>query len=116
MTSYQDIIGRADVNDLDAILAITNTDATEAIHAVRDNADAIFTWDYERSRSALGRLYEKAKGSQWNGQTDLPWDVAVDQEKLAVEMGMANSPDLAVMQKAFDCTPVAKWEIGRAHV
>ena len=63
-----------------------NTDVDEVVHAVSDNADAIFTWDYERSRPALGRLYEKAKTSQWNGQTDLPWDTEVDQQKLAAEM------------------------------
>ena len=48
MSSNEDLIGRADVNDLEAILAITNTDVDEVIHAVEDNADAIFTWDYEK--------------------------------------------------------------------
>jgi hypothetical protein len=44
-----------------------------SIHAVKDNADAIFTWDYEKgARPALDKLYEKAKVSQWNGETDLP--------------------------------------------
>ena len=37
-----DIIGRDDVNDLDAILAITNTEKDEVIHTVQDNADALF--------------------------------------------------------------------------
>ena len=40
------IIGRADLDDLEAILAISNTDPDEVEHAVKDNADAIFTWDY----------------------------------------------------------------------
>ena len=72
MSTNEDIIGRADVNDLEAILAVTNTDVDEAIHAVKDNADAIFTWDYEKgARPALNKLYEKAKTSQWNGETDL---------------------------------------------
>ena len=62
MATDQDILGRADVNDLEAIIAITNTDVDEAIHAVEDNADAIFTWDYEKgARPALNKLYEKAK-------------------------------------------------------
>ena len=47
MSSTEELIGRADVNDLEAILAITNTDVDEVIHAVADNADAIFTWDYD---------------------------------------------------------------------
>ena len=75
----QDILGRADVNDLEAILAISNTDVDEAIHAVKDNADAIFTWDYEKgARPALNKLYEKAKTAQWNGETDLDWSIEVD--------------------------------------
>ena len=31
---------------------------------------------------ALGKLYEKAKTSQWNAN-DLPWDIEVDQEEVA---------------------------------
>ncbi len=42
----ESIIGRADLDDLEAILAISNTDPDEVEHAVKDNADAIFTWDY----------------------------------------------------------------------
>ena len=57
----------------------------ETIHAVKDNAEAIFTWDYEKgARPALNKLYEKAKHSQWNGETDLDWSIDVDQEQLAV--------------------------------
>ncbi len=82
--SYDDLLGRADINDLDAILAITNTDRDSVIHAVQDHADALFTWNYEKGeRPALNKLYEKAKTSQWNGETDLPWDTDVDQELLA---------------------------------
>jgi hypothetical protein len=83
-TSNRDLIGRDDINDLEAILAITNTDVDEAIHTVKDNADAIFTWDYEKgARPALNKLYEKAKHAQWNGETDLPWDTEVDLMKNA---------------------------------
>jgi len=84
MATNEDLIGRTDINDLEAILSITNTDVDEISHAVKDNADAIFTWDYERSRPALGKLYEKAKKAQWNAQTDLPWDTEVDQEEVAI--------------------------------
>ena len=76
----QDIIGRADLNDVEAILAIPTVDPTEVEHAVKDNADAIFTWDYSLARPALRRLYEKAKTGQWNATTDLPWDTDVDVE------------------------------------
>ncbi|HET6771957.1 MAG TPA: ferritin-like domain-containing protein [Acidimicrobiales bacterium] len=79
-----EIIGRAEINDLEAILSVSNTDVDEAIHVVEDNADSIFTWDYEKGRRpALNKLYEKAKHAQWNGETDLPWDTDVDLEKNA---------------------------------
>ena len=83
-TTNEELIGRTDINDLEAILAITNNDVDEVAHAVNDNADALFTWDYERTRPALGKLYEKAKKAQWNAQTDLPWETEVDQEAVVV--------------------------------
>jgi hypothetical protein len=84
MSTNEELIGRTDINDLEAILSITNTDVDEVTHAVEDNAEALFTWDYERTRPALGKLYEKAKKAQWNAQTDLPWETPVDQEEVAI--------------------------------
>ncbi|MXW57638.1 MAG: ferritin-like domain-containing protein [Acidimicrobiia bacterium] len=77
----EEIIGRADVNDIDTIIDISraNSDVTSKIHAVQDNSDALFTWDYAKgARPQLERLYEKAKTSQWNAQTDLDWSIEVD--------------------------------------
>ncbi len=92
MSTDEQILGRADVNDLEAILSITNTDVDEQIHAVRDNADAIFTWDYEKGeRPALNKLYEKAKTAQWNGETDLDWSIEVDPEKVVSVIQGSNS-------------------------
>jgi len=72
------ILGRAHVNDIDSIAA-TNADPDEVLHAVKDQADALFTWDYTKGeRPRLDKLYEKAKTSQWNGQTDLDWSIEVD--------------------------------------
>jgi hypothetical protein len=89
--SNEDLIGRDDVNDLEAILAITNTDVDEVIHSVKDNAAAIFTWDYEKGqRPALNKLYEKAKNAQWNGETDLPWETEVDQEYVVIANAAQN--------------------------
>jgi para-aminobenzoate N-oxygenase AurF len=62
----------------------------ETIHAVAAEMDTIFTWDYERSRPALIKLYEKAKASQWNATTDLDWTTDVDPEKVADELGGGN--------------------------
>jgi hypothetical protein len=60
MSTTEDLIGRADVDDIEAILAITNTDLDEVEHVVKNNADSIFTWDYSLARPALRKLYEKA--------------------------------------------------------
>jgi hypothetical protein len=108
MATNEDMIGRRDVDDLESILAIANTDVDEVIHAVSDNADAIFTWDYQKGeRPALNKLYEKAKHSQWNGETDLPWDTEVDVEKLATEMG--GNPQIQRFREAAN-TPGSPFE------
>ena len=104
-STNEQMIGRADVDDVNAILAVTNTDVDEVAHAVRAEADAIFTWDYEQSRKALHKLYEKAKTSQWNAN-DLPWETEVDQEAVAVANralnGFTDEMDLRG-------TPFEKW-------
>ncbi len=77
-----------DANTPERIIEIsaTNREVTETIHAVEDNADAIFTWDYNKgARPRLDRLYEKAKTSQWNGQTDLDWSISVDQDNMVTD-------------------------------
>jgi hypothetical protein len=108
MATNEDMIGRRDVDDLESILAIANTDVDEVIHTVSDNADAIFTWDYQKGeRPALNKLYEKAKHSQWNGETDLPWDTEVDVEKQATEMG--GNPQIQRFREAAN-TPGSPFE------
>ncbi len=105
-----EILGRNDVNDLDAILEITNTDMDEAIHTVENNADSIFTWDYERSRVPLMKLYEKAKTSMWNGETDLDWSIEVDNEKLARENPLTPSVEaIAALGIDLSGTVLATW-------
>src|SRR4051794_11691148 len=109
MASNQDLIGREDINDLEAILAITNTDVDAAVHTVRSNYDTIFTWDYEKgARPKLNRLYEKAKTSMWNGETDLPWETEVDQEAVV----MANTAGVGgpgMDPAVLAGTPFEKW-------
>src|SRR5262245_42307231 len=105
MPDYTEIIGRADLDDYTEILAITNRDVDEIAHVVRNEADAIFTWDYERSRPALAKLYEKAKTSQWNAN-DLPWDTEVDQEKVAENNQNQNGFDRHADHTG---TPFEKW-------
>ena len=72
---------RSYANDPDRIadFSRSNDDVNSLISVVEDNADAIFTWRYDKGeRAALDKLYEKAKTSQWNGQTDLDWSIDVD--------------------------------------
>jgi hypothetical protein len=105
-TSNYDLIGRDDINDLEAILSISNQDVNATISTVKDNADAIFTWDYEKgARPKLNRLYEKAKNSMWNGETDLPWDTEVDQEAVV----LANAGNNVNPNMDVSGTPFAKW-------
>ncbi len=108
MRSNEEIIGRADLDDPDAILSVTTIDETEAIHVVLDNADAIFTWDYDKgARPALDKLYEKAKTSQWNGQTDLDWDTDVDIEKTVREFNQTMNPGATDLVPPFDVSGTA---------
>jgi len=110
MATNEDLLGRADANDLEAILAITNTDVDELVHTVKDNAPALFTWDYEKgARPALNKLYEKAKKSQWNGQTDLPWDTVVDQEAVVIANAEAQGTLLG-QNLDLTGTPFEKWD------
>jgi hypothetical protein len=110
MTSTQYVFGNEDVNDLEAILSVTNTDVDSVLHTVGANFDSLFTWDYERSRPALVKLYEKAKTSQWNVTTDLDWSVDVDQEELAL---VGAREDAAFFSDAVDLkgTPFEKWGV-----
>ncbi len=90
MASNQEMIGREELDDLEAILSITNSDVDEVQHIIRANSDTLFTWDYEQSRQPLIKLYEKAKTSQWNASTDLDWSLPVDQAELVLANAQAN--------------------------
>ena len=108
MTDTADIIGREDLNDIEAILAISNKDVDAVAHAVGSQFDTLFTWDYGRTRPQLAKLYEKAKTSQWNGSTDLDWSTAVDQEK---EVMQSNGIGMAAGSGMIDLsgTAVGSW-------
>ena len=85
-SSYQELIDRDEANDLDAILSVANP-----LHR-RRRSPWWPTTPTPSSRGttrrapgpALNKLYEKAKTSQWNGETDLDWSIDVDQEAIAV--------------------------------
>lgn len=106
-TDNATLIGRADLDDLEAILAVSNTDPDEVEHAVKDNADAIFTWDYSLTRPALRKLYEKAKTGQWNATTDLEWDTEVDLEKVVSGDQVATAA--GIDPNLYDDTVIGHW-------
>ncbi|MDA8039726.1 MAG: ferritin-like domain-containing protein [Actinomycetota bacterium] len=107
--SLHEMIGRSDVDDIEAILSVSNTDVDEVQHAVRSDYDTIFTWDYDKgARPKLDRLYEKAKTSMWNAQTDLAWETEVDQEKLVAEQQLMMGPPLHSLVD-LSGTPLASW-------
>jgi hypothetical protein len=111
LSQMEALIGRAEIDDLEAIMSVVNTDADAVLHSVADNADAIFTWDYEKGeRPALDKLYEKAKKSQWNATTDLDWSIDVDQEAVVVANFMQNNEGGA-LSPSWDAsgTVFAKW-------
>jgi hypothetical protein len=111
MTTNEEMIGRADVDDLEAILAVTNSDRDATVSHVRQNCDVIFTWDYDKgSKPSLEKLYEKAKVSMWNGETDLPWETEVDQESVVIANADQNNANgLGLADFDVSGTPFEKW-------
>jgi len=75
-------------------------DQHDTVHAVEADFDTIFSWDYERSRGSLVKLYEKAKTSQWNATTDLDWSIDVDPEKIGRELGGGGPMRFQALQDA----------------
>ena len=98
------------VAEIDTVMANSTMSFGEISHAAPRNGDTIFTWDYERTRDALSRLYEKAKRSQWNATTDLDWSIDVDPAAVATEMQaiMQAGGGRSIMAE-IDGSPVARW-------
>ncbi len=92
------------------LLAVSNADRSAAIRQVENNADTIFTWDYNKgARPALTKLYEKAKHSQWDGETDLDWSIDVDQEALVRQAGIPNRELLLQLGVDITGTSFERW-------
>jgi hypothetical protein len=97
-----------DVNSPDAIVVDRDPALLrQIVHEVELHSDVLFTWDYERSRTALVKLYEKAKTSQWNATTDLPWDTEVDWDLLAEQA--AGQTERFQHLRTVEGSPLATW-------
>jgi hypothetical protein len=97
-----------DVNSVDDIVVARDPAVLESVlHDIDLHSDVLFTWDYERSRPALVRLYEKAKRSQWNASTDLPWHTEVDWDQLADQAASQNQRFQLLAD--LDDSPLRNW-------
>ena len=98
----------------------TTEEKLETIHAVTADFDTIFTWDYERSRESLVKLYEKAKTSQWNATEELDWSIDVDPEKVGRELGAGGTvrfqtlAEATIARCAKDCDNISRWSFSIA--
>ena len=112
MAGYEQLIGRESIDDLEAILAVSNSDMTSTISHVQNNAETIFTWNYAKGeRPPLEKLYEKAKVSQWNGETDLPWDTLVDPEEVVInDIAAQEAAGVGFAQMDVAGTIFEKWD------
>ena len=110
MRSNAELIGREDINDYEAVLALVGHQEADGRHLVPDNCKAEFTWDYEKGRRPqLEKLYEKAKNAQWNGRTDLPWEIEVDQEQVVMANAEANNDAMRWANTDYTGTVLEKW-------
>ncbi len=91
----------------DEQIVMEPADYDEVVRTIELHSDVLMTWDYRRSRPALVKLYEKAKTSQWNATTDLPWDTDVDLDNLGPELAAAASRFQQL--QAVDDSPVGNW-------
>ncbi len=110
MRSNEEIIGRAEIADIEAVVRLVGHEDPGGRHVVADNCEAEFTWDYEKgAHPKLDKLYEKAKTAQWNAQTDLPWHLDVDQEALASAHKAMNDADPRFANVDYTGTAVEHW-------
>ena len=88
----------------------------EHLDDIRVEFDTLYTWDHDRSRDGLTRLYEKAKRAQWNVSDDLDWSTPVDPWRLIALQAEATGippgfPGRALAE--IPGSPVADWDEDR---
>lgn len=100
---------QSELRDLERALSEVGRQVTRR-HLVVDNCAAEFTWDYNKgSKPKLDKLYEKAKKAQWNAQTDLPWQIEVDQERTILSNAMFAREAPGWKRMDLEGTKLASW-------
>jgi hypothetical protein len=111
LRSNLELIGREQIDDLEAVLSFVGRYDEEGHHRVEDTCPAEFTWDYRKgAKPKLDKLYEKAKKAQWNAQTDLDWSIEVDQEKVVLANAEANPAQQRFDESALVGTVLETWD------
>lgn len=89
---------------------VSSAEVSDSIKLIRDNADRIFLWNYDRERPQLVKLYNKGMSSQWNSVTDLDWDTNVDPEELVATRTEEDAFVLVARAAArVKGSPFSKW-------
>ena len=113
MATDEEILGRDDANDLEAIL---DHEPRHGRHHPRGQGQRrrhLHVGLREgRAPAAVNKLYEKAKTSQWNGETDLDWSIEVDQREGRGSADVDPTPTPACSSpwaSTSTGSPLAKW-------
>ena len=105
----QEMIGRADVNDLEAILVDHATPtSTRSSHTVRVERRRHLHVGLRAQPARAGQALREGEDVAVERATDLPWDTDVDQEKVVLANSAANSTTFGRSSTSPD-TPFEKW-------
>ena len=63
MSTTEEIIGRSEIDDFEAILSVVGIEEPDGIHVVHSDYDSNFTWDYEKAqRPKLEQALREGQG------------------------------------------------------
>jgi len=109
MKSNLDIIGRDDINDLEAVLSFVGHYDVDATTGCPTIARGVHLGLREGRQAPTRQALREAKKAQWNGQTDLDWSIEVDQEKVVLNNNEANQDMMQWGQVDLAGTVLEKW-------
>jgi len=74
-------MSQAPVSDSSAPQSVNTMDRLDQeLETILTSFDSCYAWNYGSVKEGLRDLYEKAKREQWNGTTQLDWDIHVEPE------------------------------------